>query len=275
MLRWLKVLSLSSVALVTPQLAHAGILDGVRSETSGSSSDSDDSSSWSWSDDDDDYDYGYGYGGSGPSCSEDCVGLGAIVAARRYAPYPYARGYRGQMRIVEEDETAPESRSFSGSVAVHGAWFGPTLVRSGVDLQLTGRAVGLGIDLDPMLETRPLDALTLGSVNGLLVPVLRPRVQLLIGMGVNLMIDGRALPSGERTDAIGANTTMRIAVFPVRPLVLRGRVDMGNLGNALSLMFRPTAGLMLRRFEIFAGYEGRAIGNVSMHGPTGGLRVFF
>lgn len=246
----------------------------MRSETSGSSDDS----SWSLfgGDDDDGYDDDdYDYDGTGASCSGDCVGLGDLVAKRRYAPFPYARGYRGQMRIVADGESAPRSRMFSGSVALDGAWFSPTLVRSGVDLQLVGRAVGLAVDFNPMLEIRPLDALTLGSANALMVPLLRPRVRLLVGLGVNFMIDGRAHPSVERTDAMGSNATVRLAVYPVRPLVLRSRLDVGTLGDAWTYSFRATGGVMLRRFEVFGGYEARAVGRVELHGPTGGLRVFF
>lgn len=66
-----------------------------------------------------------------------------------------------------------------------------------------------------------------------------------------------------------------MAVFPVRPLVLRGRFDVGRLGAARTMLGRATAGVMLQRFEPFAGYEIRSVGNVTLVGPTVGLRLWF
>lgn len=45
----------------------------------------------------------------------------------------------------------------------------------------------------------------------------------------------------------------------------------GRLGS----IDRGTVGLIVNRFELYGGYEGRRIGKVSLHGPTLGLRAWF
>lgn len=269
------VIALSLALLLVTNLAHAGILDSLRSETSGSSSSDDDDDggggfSFDWSsDDDDDDDYE-------PACSDLPEGCTPIpITTRRYTPYPYADGAAGRIHIIEEDDLDPAGHRFAGTATLDGAYYGPTLWRSGLAATLMFRRVGLGLDFAPHLETRPLDALMLGSANVLFAPVLRPRAQLHLGLGLNAMIDGRALPSGERTDALGFDVTTRLTVLPVRPLVLRARFDFGSLGAANALLFRTTAGLMIRRAELFAGFETRRVGRVQMLGPTTGVRVWF
>ena len=194
---------------------------------------------------------------------------------RLYVRYPYADGSPGFVRIVEPDPDWPMRDRIGGTFTLDGAYLGPTLGRAGLGAELMGRRFGLALDLSPRLETAPWDALTLGSVFVLVAPVLRPRWQVQMGLGAAVMIDGPVAPPETRTDAAGVAGTLRTSVFPVRPLVLRGRLDLGRLGDATTLTVRATLGVMVRRTELFAGYETRHVGRVIVRGPTAGLRVWF
>jgi hypothetical protein len=268
---------------------HAGKLGSLRSETQesgssgGSGGGSGDSSSSSSS------------GGSSDGLA--AVGEAMVEAyidhvARLYTRYPYADGARGFVLVVEpeggedhlgveiEDEVDPVApdppgQRVSGTFTLHGAALGPTVGRVGVDLELMVRRFGLALDLSPHLELRPLDALTLGSAAFMIGVVLLPRVQVCAGIGANAMIDGRVGLGQERVDAFGVNGTFRATVLPARPVVLRARFDVGQLGAAPSVLGRVTAGVLIRRFEAFGGYEARRVGDVVLHGPTVGARVWF
>ena len=194
---------------------------------------------------------------------------------RLYTRYPYADGSKGFVLVVDPEAEDPPGQRFSGTLTVDGAMLGTALGRAGVDLELMQRRFGLALELSPHLELRPLDALSLGSANALVGLVLLPRWQVYAGMGVGVMLDGRVDAGHERVDTAGVNGTLRTTLLPARPVVLRGRVDFGRLGAAPSMMGRVTAGVMIRRFELFGGYEARRVGDVVLHGPTVGTRVWF
>lgn len=196
---------------------------------------------------------------------------------RLYARYPYADGHAGLVQMIGDDnnDDEPSGQRLLGTLTLDGAYLGASLGRVGVDAEVIVRRFGLALDFSPHLEIDPLDALTLGSVALMVAPVLRPRWQVYAGLGPNVMIDGRALPTGERTDAAGINGTFRTTVLPVRPLVLRGRFDVGRLGAAPAMLGRATVGAIIGRTELFGGYEARKVGTVRIHGPTAGVRVWF
>lgn len=206
---------------------------------------------------------------------------------RLYTRYPYeqdsqpahpdgAREYEpGYVHILEGDEQEPPGQRLSGSATLDSAYLGGTAARVGFDTHLMVRRFGFALDFSPHLETKPLDALMLGSASLMFAPVLRPRWQLYGGVGVGVMIDGRVVHPEERQDAAGPNGTLRTAVMPYRPLVFRGRIDFGRLGGAPTLLTRFTAGVMLNRIEVFAGYERRSVGDAVLRGPATGLRVWF
>lgn len=275
---WVLAMVLGGLALGISRPVHAGELGDLRSGTQGSGGSSG----------------GSGGGGGGSSSSSSSSGgldaLGAAIGAamieayqetvrRLYTRYPYADGARGFVLIVDPEHEDPPGQRFSGTFTVDGAALSPApspgLGRAGVDLELVHRRFGLAIDISPHLELRPLDALSLGSANFIVGLVLLPRWQAYGGIGVNMMIDGRVGVGEERVDAAGVNGTVRTTLLPARPVVLRGRVDFGRLGAAPAVMGRATAGVMIRRFELFGGYEGRRVGDVVLHGPTVGSRVWF
>lgn len=259
-------------------VARAGELGDLRSETQGgsggSSSGSGGGSSSSSSSSSDS-----GSSSSGSSFGE-ALGEAMIEAYREtvlrlYARYPYADGSRGFVLKVDPEDPSPSGQRLAGTFTLDGAALGPTVGRVGVDAELMVRRFGLAVDLSPHLEIRPLDALSLGSANFVIALVLLPRWQVQAGVGVSMMIDGRVQPTEPRVDAAGVNGTLRTTLLLARPVVLRGRLDVGTLGAAPAAMGRVTAGLMLGRFEVLGGYEARRVGDVVLHGPTVGTRVWF
>jgi hypothetical protein len=248
--------------------ARAGELGDLRSETQGSGGSSDSSGSTGTA----------GSGGSGEWAA--AIGEAMVEAYREevrrlYARYPYADGARGFVLKVDPEDDAPPGQRFAGSFTLDGAALGPTVGRAGVDVELMVRRFGLAFDLAPHLELRPLDALSLGSAGLLVGVVLLPRWQVYGGLGTNVMIDGRVRAPEERVDAVGVNGTLRTTLLLARPVVLRGRMDVGWLGVAPAVLGRVTAGVLVRRVELFGGYEGRRVGDVVLHGPTVGARVWF
>ena len=271
---WIFVVSLVGGSTIAATPARAGELDNVRRETQGSGSSGSSGSSES--------------GGSSGVGSAIGGAIGAAIGAamidaysenvwRLYTRYPYEPGTNGYVHVIPEEtpEDQRPGQKFAGSFALDGAYLGPTLGRTGLDLHLMVRRFGFALDASPHIEAAPRDALTLGSVAFMIAPVLRPRVQLYAGAGANVMIDGRASPAAERTNAAGFNATFQTTLLPIRPLIVRGRIDAGTLGAATTVLGRVTLGAALRRFELFVGYEARAVGEVVLHGPTAGLRVWF
>ena len=63
--------------------------------------------------------------------------------------------------------------------------------------------------------------------------------------------------------------------FIRQPWVLSTVFDYGNVGNAAVTHVRGTVGLMLDRWEVFAGYDYECVGTVPIRGPVAGVRVYF
>jgi len=268
-----------------PARANAGRLESVRSEVrdSSSSSSSYDSSSDSSTWDDDD-------------STESSLGSlrdldVSLTEAPKYRRFPYADAgfgyiYRGsefssavpgpdesQPVVMLEDD--PPRSDFSGTAHVEGAYLYDQLYRSAFGIDLNYWRLGLSSDLSFFLEGPFKDALYLGSTNAKFALVMRPAVRWRIGGGAQYMIDGRVPGEGRREYAAGGNFTTDVDVFPFWPVVLSGRFDYGRLYRTRSMLGRATVGVMLSRFELYAGYEARKIGKVSLHGPMVGLRAWF
>jgi hypothetical protein len=84
----------------------------------------------------------------------------------------------------------------------------------------------------------------------------------------------RTLADRDRSD-FGINFTYGGDWFPARPLVVSGAVDAGTLGGAGVFRGRATAGAVFNGWEVFAGYDYLRIGDVRLHGPLVGVRLWF
>ncbi len=135
--------------------------------------------------------------------------------------------------------------------------------RLGFDASFASHFTGSGS------QQRPLrTALVTGSTNGVIAPVLHPKLMWWIGGGVNYATQ----PSGVR---VGPNLTSTIDLFLRRPLVMSARGDVGVIDGKPTAAGRGSIGFMLKNFELYAGYEARRLGDLILQGPMVGARAWF
>ncbi|MBX7084672.1 MAG: hypothetical protein K1X88_36040 [Nannocystaceae bacterium] len=188
-----------------------------------------------------------------------------------FARFPYADGHRGFVRRDGKDR----GRLVSGRAALEGSYLGDHVWRGALDVELALWRVSLRNELGAYVEAPSRDTLVLGNTSLYFAAVLRPRVIWRLGLGANYFIDGKR--QGERPPehraGLGLSTTLD--VFPIKPLVLSARADIGGLGGVVTMMGRASIGVALRRFEIYAAAEYRDIGGVRFAGPGLGVRAWF
>jgi hypothetical protein len=214
-------------------------------------------------------------------------GAATPLTVPRYGKYPYATGTAGYVERVPwvvgnpaVGAGSPPGRLVSGQASIETGHAGHGVLRNGAKLRLAWWRLGVDGDvshfLDRSASERPReDALTVARANVLFAPVLRPRMTLWVGAGTNAMVDMRRNADGRYPLAYGYNLTSSVDVFPVRPLVVSGRMDVGRAGDAPVIAARGTAGLMMNRVEVYGGYEMMRIGDRALRGPMFGLRVWF
>jgi hypothetical protein len=114
-----------------------------------------------------------------------------------------------------------------------------------------------------------------GGTNLTFSPVMRPRFVWRVGGGGYAITDLETDDRGRHRVHVGPNLTTSIDVFPVRPLVLSARMDLGRMGRYTLLRGGATAGVMLHRGEFYAGYQVERVDVHPLHGPTFGMRLWF
>jgi len=201
----------------------------------------------------------------------DQVEFEPIVPEIFLAPYPYAEGHVGY--IVHSDNLGAPPQAWGGR-----AWFEYGMRTDGVERWtgqlLVERASGLGLDVNWNTYLEDLgpglghDRLDMGELNLLLGFGRKRRAQWRAGVGFNWLDDA------VQTD-YGWNTTLQLDVYPVQPLIVSGQVDYGQIRHADMFHGAVTAGVIWRRWELFAGYDYRRIGHVDLEGPMFGARVWF
>ncbi len=112
------------------------------------------------------------------------------------------------------------------------------------------------------------DNLGVGDINLIYRFAQSDHIQMRSGLGARMMYDE------EQVDA-GFNFTYGIDIFPVYPLVVSASIDLGNLGKVLALHGRGHLGAIFWGVELYIGWDGMLIGDVGIHGPMGGIRVWF
>jgi hypothetical protein len=112
------------------------------------------------------------------------------------------------------------------------------------------------------------DATWLGDTNVTFRFAQSEWLQFYSGAGFRVMTDDTATH-------FGANFVYGVDWFPKKPLVISTSFDLGNLGSAFVVHARSTAGLTLKHFESFAGYDFMRIGSVNVQGPMLGLRFWY
>lgn len=81
------------------------------------------------------------------------------------------------------------------------------------------------------------------------------------------------------SDSIGAvfgfNFTYGLDYFPRKPWVFSTSFDLGTLGEAGLFHNQTTVGVVVRRFEVFTGFDYYHIGDGELSGWISGLRWRF
>ncbi len=109
------------------------------------------------------------------------------------------------------------------------------------------------------------DWLVLGDANLIWRFAQAEAIEMYSGAGVRLMTDDAGWNAG-------FNFTYGFDAFPANPVVLSASIDLGNLGWAFVVHGRGHLGITRFGFEIFAGWDVLAIGDVVFQGPLIGLR---
>jgi len=184
--------------------------------------------------------------------------------------FPYRDGAAGLMAIGEpwtEDRYnwLTRVRADGGTDAdnlstIGGQVLFDTATRFGVDSELNYRRESrLG---------RAGDDLWTGDLNLLVRFAQSDRVQMRSGVGLNWLTD--------RFDSdFGFNFTYSGDWFPTEPWVVSTEIDWGRLGSAPLFHGRVTAGVVVRRFELFTGYDYFSIGKPDIHQWVSGIRVWY
>jgi hypothetical protein len=73
----------------------------------------------------------------------------------------------------------------------------------------------------------------------------------------------------------GVNFLYRADVFPISQVHCATIFEIGNLRDAFVMHLQAQAGFTFSHGELFAGYDWLRIGNVDLHGPMAGIRLWF
>jgi hypothetical protein len=187
-----------------------------------------------------------------------------------FTRYPYADGWRGYM--MHESWVPARPRTLTGRVSLeYGSDF-DDIGRWGLKA-LVENYGGWGAEFDWNLYVEQLaaggtDSLHVGDINLLYRLLEAPRMQGRLGIGGNWLSDSRET-------ALGFNSTVKVDIYPRRPLIISGEIDYGRLGGAEMFHGNVTVGAIWDRVEFFGGYDYRKIGSVKLEGPLIGLRLWF
>ncbi len=187
------------------------------------------------------------------------------IAPRRFLTFPYDCGMSGIMARGMHKEWSGRLKYEFGSRF-------DGLNRQGIGfLSEHSSRLGFQFQWDTYVEDLGdgwTDELHLADVNVLFRVVESEKYLIRAGIGVNILGDAFGSDSG-------FTTTISAELFPVKPLVLSGELDLGTIGDAEMFHVMGKAGLMFNRFEVFGGYDYRTIGGVALQGPMVGLQVWF
>lgn len=183
--------------------------------------------------------------------------------------FPYDDGCEG---YVIDSSTDWESRGVAARFRLERGFRVDDVSRWGFDF-LVEHQTGLGLQTEWNRYTESLpsgrdDQLDFGDVNLVFRTIETEQLHLRLGVGLNWMHDRFG------TEA-GFNFTLGVDLFPRKPWIVSAELDLGSIGEASLVHGRVTAGATWDRFEIFAGYDFRAIDSASLHGPLLGVRVWF
>ena len=264
--------SLATLAMDDPQL------DRVRDEL-----DDDDEGS---DDDDDDGDLGSVVDGIAGMVSLIGAIAEAPVSLPAFASHPYAAGHASGLtapaspRAADPDGEIEPTRwsgptpTVAARVALDGAWQYHGLFRGRLAVEVDGgRRIGGALQLYVWGHPGQADHAVLVSAR--LHGVIGNWKHLLMRTGPAIDVMHSWTPT-TRVTALGADWGLGLDIFVHHPFVLSLDAQIGILGRRTFYgAARATFGVLIRRVELFGGYEHKQIGSARLGGPLFGLRVWF
>lgn len=198
----------------------------------------------------------------------------------RFARFPYAEDDTYVARI-QQPQHGWGHHPWGGNVSVDGVAFGLHTGAFRVRGQLYAWRLGVDTDFAAIFESSKPTLLGVSNVS--FAPVLRPQVIWRVGAGLAYLRNPEALGGVDsrrrRGVETGGNLFTSIDIFPVSPVVLSGRVDFGLVGRGHDLIpvlhTQATLGVIADHCEVYGGLDYRLVGDVSLVGPTMGIRVWF
>jgi len=181
-------------------------------------------------------------------------------------PVPYENGHHGGLDIVPFSQGVGNDLQIR-FLADYGTDFSG-LERLGGQVKLdTSSRFGIDTSWNRFTEELDLtgDTLWLGDANLTYRFAQNEAMQFHTGLGMNWLNDAG------RTD-LGANFTYGFELYPRKPWVIRGVVDLGRLGDTSRVHFRGDVGFVWKRFEIFTGYDIERISNINLQTWTSGIQ---
>lgn len=187
----------------------------------------------------------------------------------KFLSTPYQNNHHGLMDIEPFGEfnsqqvqfrfLADYGSDFSGLTRIGGQFKVDTASRLGFETSWNQFQEDLGTTTDE---------LWLGDANITWRFAQNEAMQFHTGVGLNWLNDA------SNTDT-GFNFTYGFDLFPVKPWVFRGTMDLGRLGDTSRVHFRGDVGLVWKHFEIFTGYNFERISNVNLQGVSAGIQFRF
>jgi hypothetical protein len=271
-----------------PASGQGGLLDAIRSDVRGLPSVTDDSDA-----DSSPAESGRGnsrrhhHGGGHDSCDDGWISYwmvelsGYAVTSPWWGPHVALQDdlrlqgyfprfpYDGRGGYITTDPGEPR-RWAARLQAEYADQFGDTSRVGGQLLLSSASRWGLDTAMDRFEErlSGGRDRLWLGDCNVVYRFAQSERAEFRTGIGFNWLDD----PA--QTD-FGFNFTYGADFFPGKPWVLSSTLDWGSLGDAELFRFRATVGALVRRTEVYTGYEYLDVDSVEMNALVAGIRLWF
>lgn len=207
----------------------------------------------------------------------------------RFLPHPYARNRRGYIvRAPDSGPGADGTKPLGFHLQAEGAYLYEDVWRGAAELRAAQSRLYMQGNYDLMLEgpTPRLegDVQVTGQVQdrlhflsfevgGQLSP--SPVVAIRLAPILTVMFDDGRSDVEDRLVVPWMGWGAAFDVFPVRPLVLRGRAAIHGSFGVTMVQLRATAGVSLGPAELYAGYDQRWVGAVGLGGPTAGVAFRF
>lgn len=206
------------------------------------------------------------------------------LVGMRYRPYPYAEGGYGDVFWLRDKPTPedfdyqvipaiqPRGKRWSFQVGLEGAFLPTNIARGGLNSRLMIGLFEINTSWSYFHEFDIHDHLVMGDAK-LGLSVGAPGVHLHLGTGPSVMIDPGVVEASQAATIGYSVASGWLEVHPLKPLTIGVGGEAGLMPGALYWRARGTAGVSIRRVELFAGYEHLQVGTVRLGGPMLGVIV--